>query len=57
MKREMAFVVLLLSGLPSIISADDGGGRLVPDDPDYLTAGHLDVFTKVIRRAGEKAKH
>ena len=33
MKREMVFAVLLLSGLPSILSAEDGGGRLVPDDP------------------------
>jgi len=110
MKREMFFAMLLLAGLPSILSADVGGGRLVPDDPvfspayfwmwngkldaaklcaqledmhahglrnvcihpfpkgfrdwfptemapDYLTDGYLDVFTKVIRRAGEKAKH
>ena len=110
MKREMFFTMLLLAGLPSILSADVGGGRLVPDDPvfspayfwmwngkldaaklcaqledmhahglrnvcihpfpkgfrdwfptemapDYLTDGYLDVFTKVIRRAGELGMH
>ena len=110
MNRVMVFAVLLLSGLPSIIFADGGRGRPVPDDPvfspayfwmwngkldaaklcaqledmhahglrnvcihpfpkgfrdwfptemapDYLTDGYLDVFTKVVRRAGELGMH
>ena len=110
MNRVMVFAVLLLSGLPSITSAEGGRGRPVPDDPvfspayfwmwngkldtdvlcaqledmhahglrnvcihpfpkgfrdwfptemapDYLTDGYLDVFTKVVRRAGELGMH
>ena len=110
MKRGMIFAVLLLAGLPSILSADDGKGHPVPDDPvfspayfwmwngkldaakliaqledmhahglrnvcihpfpkgfrdwfptemapDYLTDGYLEVFTKVVRRAGELGMH
>ena len=38
MKREMVFAAVLLAGLPSIIFADGGRGRPVPDDPVFSPA-------------------